>query len=53
MKRDPHTIAPNKLAAEAVELMERYRITQLLVVAEAGELVGALNTHDLLHAKVI
>jgi len=53
MKLDPHTIAPNKLAAEAVELMERYRISQLLVVAEAGELVGALNTHDLLHAKVI
>jgi arabinose-5-phosphate isomerase len=53
MKRDPHAIAPHKLAAEAVELMERYRISQLLVVSEAGELVGALNTHDLLHAKVI
>lgn len=53
MKRNPHTIAPRKLAAEAVELMERYKISQLLVVAETGELVGALNTHDLLHAKVI
>jgi arabinose-5-phosphate isomerase len=53
MKRNPHTIAPHKLAAEAVELMERYKISQLLVVAETGELVGALNTHDLLHAKVI
>jgi arabinose-5-phosphate isomerase len=53
MKRGPHTIAPHKLAAEAVELMERYKINQLLVVAETGELVGALNTHDLFRAKVI
>jgi arabinose-5-phosphate isomerase len=53
MKRDPRTIAPQKLAAEAVELMERHKISQLLVVSGAGELVGALNTHDLLHAKVI
>ena len=53
MKRDPRTIAPQKLAAEAVELMERYKISQLLVVSSGGELVGALNTHDLLHAKVI
>jgi arabinose-5-phosphate isomerase len=53
MKRDPRTIAPHKLAAEAVEVMERYKINQLLVVSDAGELVGALNTHDLLQAKVI
>jgi arabinose-5-phosphate isomerase len=53
MKRDPRTIAPHKLAAEAVELMERYKISQLLAVSDAGELVGALNTHDLLRAKVI
>jgi arabinose-5-phosphate isomerase len=53
MKRGPRTIAPGKLAAEAVELMERHRISQLLVVSDAGELVGALNTHDLLKAKVI
>jgi len=53
MKRDPRTIAPHKLAAEAADLMERYKISQLLVVSDAGELVGALNTHDLLHAKVI
>jgi len=53
MKRGPRTISPNKLAAEAAELMERYKISQLLVVSDAGELVGALNTHDLLRAKVI
>jgi arabinose-5-phosphate isomerase len=53
MKREPRTIAPRKLAAEAVELMERHKITQLLVVSDTGELLGALNTHDLLRAKVI
>jgi arabinose-5-phosphate isomerase len=53
MKRGPRTIAPHKLAAEAVELMERYKIGQLLVVAEDGTLAGALNTHDLFRAKVI
>jgi len=53
MKSNPRTIAPHKLAAEAVELMDRHRINQLLVVAEDGSLVGALNTHDLFRAKVI
>jgi arabinose-5-phosphate isomerase len=53
MKRGPRSIGPNRLAAEAVELMERHKINQLLVVSDAGELVGALNTHDLLRAKVI
>ena len=53
MKRNPHTIAPHKLAAEALELMERHKINQLLVATETGELVGALNMHDLFRAKVI
>jgi arabinose-5-phosphate isomerase len=53
MKRNPQTIAPQKLAAEAVELMERHKINQLLVVNDTGELAGALNMHDLFRAKVI
>ncbi len=53
MKRSPRTIAPEKLAAEALELMERHKINQLLVVTKTGELVGALNMHDLFRAKVI
>src|SRR5712664_3204073 len=53
MKRNPHTITPHKLAAEALELMERHKINQLLVATETGELVGALNMHDLFRAKVI
>jgi arabinose-5-phosphate isomerase len=53
MTPDPQVISPDKLAAEAVELMERYRINQMLVVDDEGRLVGALNMHDLFRAKVI
>jgi arabinose-5-phosphate isomerase len=49
----PRTVAPNALATEAVALMERHRISQLLVVDTAGILVGALNMNDLLRAKVV
>jgi arabinose-5-phosphate isomerase len=53
MKRNPHTIGPDKLAAEAVQLMEQYKVNQLLVVDAERQLVGALNMHDLFKAKVI
>ena len=53
MTANPKTIAPRLLAAEAVHLMEKYRITQLLVVDERNVLVGALNVHDLLRAGVM
>lgn len=50
---DPKAIAPGALAADAVNLMERHRITALPVVDDAGRLVGALNVHDLLRAGVM
>jgi arabinose-5-phosphate isomerase len=53
MKRDPRTINPEKLAAEAVEIMERNKVNQLLVVDQSHKLLGALNMHDLFRAKVI
>lgn len=53
MGRSPRTIAPDRLAVEAVQLMEQFKINQLLVVDAAGKLVGALNMHDLMRAKVI
>jgi arabinose-5-phosphate isomerase len=49
----PRTIAPERLAAEAVEIMERHKVNQILVVDEEKKLVGALNMHDLFRAKVI
>ncbi|MCC6474839.1 MAG: KpsF/GutQ family sugar-phosphate isomerase [Burkholderiales bacterium] len=53
MTRSPRTIHPDRLAAEAVQLMERHRINQLLVLDDNARLVGALNMHDLFRAKVI
>ena len=53
MTANPRTISPDMLAAEAVEMMERFRINQLVVVDNAGKLLGALNMHDLFAAKII
>jgi arabinose-5-phosphate isomerase len=53
MHRDPRAIAPNRLAVEAVEMMDTRKINGLLVTDENGLLVGALNMHDLLRAKVV
>lgn len=53
MSRNPRSIGPDALAVEAAELMENFRISQLLVLDRQGGLVGALNTHDLMLAKVI
>ena len=53
MTRNPRTIVPDHLAAEAVEMMERNKVNQLLVVDAQGVLAGALNMHDLFRAKVV
>jgi arabinose-5-phosphate isomerase len=50
---NPHTIRENALAAEAAKLMEQYRTTVLLVLDADARLIGALNSHDLMRAKVI
>jgi arabinose-5-phosphate isomerase len=49
----PRMVRPDDLAAEAALVMEQHRITSVLVVDDDGQLVGALNTNDLLRAKVI
>jgi len=54
MTRNPRTIAPEKLAAEAVQLMEQYKIGgRLVVTSPDGRLVGAVTYHDLLAAGVV
>jgi len=53
MTRNPRTIGPEKLAAEAVQMMDQHKINGLLVVDANGCLVGALNMHDLLRAGVV
>ena len=53
MHSSPHTISEEALAVEAAELMEQHRINSVLVLNAAGQLCGALNSHDLMRAKVI
>jgi arabinose-5-phosphate isomerase len=53
MSRNPRSIMPDALAVEAVQIMEQYNISQMLVIDSNNKLVGALNMHDLLRAKVI
>ncbi len=53
MHTNPRVLGPEQLAVDAVELMEKYRINQVLVVEKDGTLVGALHIHDLTRAKVI
>ena len=53
MTHNPRSIGPGALAVEAAEVMERMRISQLLVIGDDGQLAGALTTHDLMLAKVI
>jgi len=52
MTRAPKTIGRAELAATALEVMERYAITQLLIVDDAGRPAGILHLHDLLRAKI-
>ncbi|MGS0741913.1 KpsF/GutQ family sugar-phosphate isomerase [Glaciimonas sp. GG7] len=53
MHAHPRTVGPDQLAVDAVQIMEEFRINQLLVAEADGTLVGALHIHDLTRAKVI
>ena len=53
MHANPRSVRPEQLAVDAVAVMEEFRINQMLVIDEAGLLVGALHIHDLTRAKVI
>jgi arabinose-5-phosphate isomerase len=53
MNRTPRAIGPNKLAAEAADLMQQGRPVSVLLVADGEKLVGAVHVHDLMRAGVI
>jgi arabinose-5-phosphate isomerase len=53
MHPNPITVRQDALAVEAADLMEARRITSVLVVDEQDRLCGALNSNDLMRAKVI
>jgi len=49
----PKTIAPEKLAAEALKTMETHQITSLLVLNHQGEYVGVVHLHDLWNTHLV
>lgn len=53
MHPSPCTIDQHALAVDAADLMERHRITSVIVTDEAQRLCGMLNSNDLMRAKVI
>ncbi len=53
MTKNPRTIGENCLAAEALQLMEHYRINALLALDKDQRLAGVLNMHDLLRAQTL
>ena len=53
MTRGGKTVAPDQLAVDAMTIMERHRITALLVLDDHSKLVGALNIHDLFRVGVV
>jgi arabinose-5-phosphate isomerase len=53
MHTAPRLVSADALAVEAADLMELHRVTSVLVVDAEGLLAGALNSNDLMRAKVI
>lgn len=47
------TARPEMLAAQALKIMEDYKISSLPVINEHNQAIGALNMHDLLRAGVM
>ncbi len=53
MSTQVKTIRPDQLAVDAAHIMQSFKITGLLVIDADKRVVGALNIHDLLHARVL
>jgi arabinose-5-phosphate isomerase len=53
MTQNPHTIGPHVLASEALNAMEKGKITSIVVVDGAGKVVGVVHLHDLWTLELI
>jgi len=53
MTRNPQTIGPHVLASEALNVMEKRKITSIVVVDEAGGVLGVVHLHDLWGLELI
>lgn len=49
MGKNPKTILRNTLASSAIQIMENYKITQLIVVDEQRKPIGMIHLHDLVN----
>lgn len=52
MSANPKTISPDILAVEALNIMETFKITSLVVIDAQKKVLGILHIHDLLRAGV-
>jgi arabinose-5-phosphate isomerase len=53
MTKTPQTIGPHVLASEALNLMEKKKITSVVVVDEARRVLGVVHLHDLWTLELI
>ena len=53
MNTSPKVILKSAMAVEAAQMMEKYKITSIFVIDEQNKVCGALNSNDLMQAKVI
>jgi arabinose-5-phosphate isomerase len=53
MTKNPKTIPADRLALDAVKMMEQARVTSLFVKNDLDEVIGLIRMHDLLSAKVL
>jgi arabinose-5-phosphate isomerase len=51
--RNPKVIGADELAAKALEVMETFQITSLVIVGPAGDPLGLVRLHDILRAKIV
>jgi arabinose-5-phosphate isomerase len=51
--REPKVIRSEDLAAKALEVMETWQITSLVIVDQARRPVGLIHLHDVLRAKIV
>lgn len=53
MHHNPKSIVADRLATEALRVMQNHKIGGLMVVDASQKLIGALNMHDLLKARIV
>ncbi|MEO0143937.1 MAG: KpsF/GutQ family sugar-phosphate isomerase [candidate division WOR-3 bacterium] len=53
MTRNPKTIKYNETVGDALNLMEKYKITVLLVLDEQNKLIGIIHLHDILREGIL